>query len=215
MDKNNPLKIIELEKLDVYFEDKPIVIGGMAMEYYGTRKHGDDVDNPSSPKYINNEYNIALYTFNQEEKIWYWAGQLEKVEVITYEKAMEVYNIYKQRGWFEEMKNDIYLVNGNIIVEDIYHNVKFNMRFKKENIVNRFLTKFDENEKVKTSRVEFMDINRGLSIGNSPIKIIENDDDENNDFDEGKIDRIKRRTIESEKEYENRHKKIQKSFFFT
>jgi hypothetical protein len=44
MDKNNPLKIIELEKLDVYFEDKPIVIGGMAMEYYGIRKHGDDVD---------------------------------------------------------------------------------------------------------------------------------------------------------------------------
>ena len=44
MNKNNPLSIIELNKLDVSFEDKPIVIGGMAMEYYGIRKHGDDID---------------------------------------------------------------------------------------------------------------------------------------------------------------------------
>ena len=44
MDKNNPLSLIELNKLDVYFEDKPIVIGGMAMEYYGLRKHGNDID---------------------------------------------------------------------------------------------------------------------------------------------------------------------------
>ena len=44
MGKNNPLSLIELNKLDVYFEDKPIVIGGMAMEYYGLRKHGNDID---------------------------------------------------------------------------------------------------------------------------------------------------------------------------
>jgi len=44
VDKNNPLSLIELNKLDVYFEDKPIVIGGMAMEYYGLRKHGNDID---------------------------------------------------------------------------------------------------------------------------------------------------------------------------
>jgi len=44
VDKNNPLSIIELNKLDVCFEDKPIVIGGMAMEYYGLRKHGNDID---------------------------------------------------------------------------------------------------------------------------------------------------------------------------
>ena len=44
MNKNNSLNIIDLNKLDVCFEDKPIVIGGMAMEYYGLRKHGNDID---------------------------------------------------------------------------------------------------------------------------------------------------------------------------
>jgi len=37
-------KLINLEKMEIIFEDKPIVVGGMAMEYYGIRKHGDDID---------------------------------------------------------------------------------------------------------------------------------------------------------------------------
>jgi hypothetical protein len=44
MIKNNPLGIIDLHKLDITFNDKPIIVGGMAMEYYGIRKHGDDID---------------------------------------------------------------------------------------------------------------------------------------------------------------------------
>jgi hypothetical protein len=35
---------IDLSEIDIIFEDKPIVVGGMAMEYYGIRKHGDDID---------------------------------------------------------------------------------------------------------------------------------------------------------------------------
>ena len=42
--KDNPLDIIDLRKLDIKFNDKPIIVGGMAMEYYGIRKHGDDID---------------------------------------------------------------------------------------------------------------------------------------------------------------------------
>jgi hypothetical protein len=30
--------------LDITFSDKPIIFGGMAMEYYGIRNHGDDID---------------------------------------------------------------------------------------------------------------------------------------------------------------------------
>jgi hypothetical protein len=41
---NNSLDIIDLQKLDITFNDKPIIVGGMAMEYYGIRKHGDDID---------------------------------------------------------------------------------------------------------------------------------------------------------------------------
>lgn len=35
---------IPLEKLDYQFQDKPLLIGGLAMEYYGLRKSGADID---------------------------------------------------------------------------------------------------------------------------------------------------------------------------
>ena len=35
---------INIEKLGYKFLDKPVIFGGLAMEYYGLRKHGDDVD---------------------------------------------------------------------------------------------------------------------------------------------------------------------------
>jgi hypothetical protein len=44
LNKNNPLEIINLKELEIIFDDKPIIVGGMAMEYYGIRKHGDDID---------------------------------------------------------------------------------------------------------------------------------------------------------------------------
>jgi hypothetical protein len=35
---------IPVEKLAYQFQDKPLLIGGMAMEYYGLRKTGADID---------------------------------------------------------------------------------------------------------------------------------------------------------------------------
>ena len=35
--KNNPLDIIDLNKLDITFNYKPIIVGVMAMEYYGIK----------------------------------------------------------------------------------------------------------------------------------------------------------------------------------
>jgi hypothetical protein len=33
-----------LERIDVTLQAKPVVYGGLAMEYYGLRPHGDDID---------------------------------------------------------------------------------------------------------------------------------------------------------------------------
>lgn len=35
---------IELSCLNVSFSSKPLIFGGLAMEYYGLRKHGSDID---------------------------------------------------------------------------------------------------------------------------------------------------------------------------
>lgn len=35
---------INIQRLEYEFLDKLVIIGGLAMEYYGLRKHGDDID---------------------------------------------------------------------------------------------------------------------------------------------------------------------------
>jgi hypothetical protein len=46
MDKKNMLLTskIDLSSLDISFTKKPVIIGGLAMEYYGIRECGDDID---------------------------------------------------------------------------------------------------------------------------------------------------------------------------
>lgn len=36
--------IIDFSKIGIVFQDKPLIVGGLAMEYHGVRKHGDDID---------------------------------------------------------------------------------------------------------------------------------------------------------------------------
>jgi hypothetical protein len=36
--------IIDFSKIGIVFQDKPPIAGGLAMEYHGARKHGDDID---------------------------------------------------------------------------------------------------------------------------------------------------------------------------
>jgi len=36
--------MINIQRLGYDFLDKPVLVGGLAMEYYGLRKHGDDID---------------------------------------------------------------------------------------------------------------------------------------------------------------------------
>ena len=44
MDELELERTIDIQRLGVEFLDKPVIVGGLAMEYYGLRKHGEDVD---------------------------------------------------------------------------------------------------------------------------------------------------------------------------
>ena len=44
MDELELETIIDIQRLGYNFLDKPVIVGGLAMEYYGLRKHGADVD---------------------------------------------------------------------------------------------------------------------------------------------------------------------------
>lgn len=53
---------IGLEKLDYKFKYKPLLIGGKAMEYYGLRKAGEDIDFVVHP--IDHEVLVDKYPSN-------------------------------------------------------------------------------------------------------------------------------------------------------
>lgn len=39
-----PETTIDIQKPGYQFIDKPVIVGGLAMEYYGLRDHGDDIN---------------------------------------------------------------------------------------------------------------------------------------------------------------------------
>jgi hypothetical protein len=157
-------------------------------------------------KHIGKIYNILLYTRNSDTKEWHWVGQIDKVEVISENEAKNIFEEYKKRMWLDEMKNDIDLKGGNI--NEMNKLGYFNIRYKKENVVYRKLKLFDENEKVSSARIEFMNISEIIHKEDCDIKITGE-----NGVDRDSKDRCKRRTSEGEKEIELRHDKIKDSFF--
>ncbi len=44
MEESQLEQVINIGRLRYEFLDKPVIVGGLAMEYYGLRKHGDDID---------------------------------------------------------------------------------------------------------------------------------------------------------------------------
>ena len=58
---------VELSSLNVSFSSKPLIFGGLAMEYYGLRKHGGDID----PLVTNKDYQLLSNRYPAERiDVW-------------------------------------------------------------------------------------------------------------------------------------------------
>lgn len=81
--------------------------------------------------YEGNIFDVVLYTINGETKQRYFIGEIDNVEVLTEEQAEQVYSHYEERGWLDEMEQQI--INKNIN-PDGFSNWKglslFNIRFR-------------------------------------------------------------------------------------
>lgn len=98
--KNCIEKIINLSLFGISFSSKPLVVGGLAMEYYGLRKCGDDIDLIIS----NNDYQI-IATKYPEYKIDTWGDlgiRLNGYELLRSISRLD-YNFYSE-GAFEYEK---------------------------------------------------------------------------------------------------------------
>lgn len=59
-------------------------------------------------KYEGKLFNLVLYTRDADTNQDYWVTTLNNVEVISPEEAEQVLEYYKSKGWYDEMKNDLF-----------------------------------------------------------------------------------------------------------
>lgn len=54
-------------------------------------------------KYLGCTYDISFYTIDGVTKLRWWLGEILNVQVIESEESRKVYNVYKRKGWLNEM----------------------------------------------------------------------------------------------------------------
>ncbi len=83
------------------------------------------------------QFDISLYTRNDDEKQYFWVGTLKDVEIIDRDTAEWVLSEYKNRGWYDLMKTHLKNLN---LQADLLDNFKpgkapiFNIKFKWEQV---------------------------------------------------------------------------------
>lgn len=169
--------------------------------------------------YIDMDIDILLYTVNSETKLKYWVGKLENVKVISRKESSSAYKLYRQKGWLDEMKQDLGSINleSNLLNEFITESEIFNIKFKVDDLQNSI---FEKPIPAKTSDPRLKgdwyvlyhlpdkesgdlnsEIKSGFDFNTGSLA--------SNDEEETKI----KKTFESkEVEYQNKHKKIQNRF---
>jgi len=80
-------------------------------------------------KYEGKIFDLFLYTRNCKTKQSYWVTTLKNVEVLMPEEAEEVLNYYKKKGWYDEMKADLYNLNLDSNQIDTWALTIFNIKF--------------------------------------------------------------------------------------
>ena len=154
MDKSKILETIDLNKLEISFFDKPIVVGGMAMEYYGMRKHGEDIDFIVSnrdylqleAKYRNfrkdmwGDFGIRVNEYELFRSMWKFDYQYFNIGAIEFDeyKIISIDMLFRMKVFAmdsgEKHKNDIELLK-NYFMQ--FQNKEWNDYMNKN--INRYL----------------------------------------------------------------------------
>lgn len=65
-------------------------------------------------KYVNQSFNISLYSINGDSKSRWWVGRIKELKVIPPEESSEIYSIYKKKGWLKEMEQQLVSVGADV-----------------------------------------------------------------------------------------------------
>jgi hypothetical protein len=121
---------LDLAKLGVAFTTKPLIIGGLAMEYYGLRQHGSDIDfmisfedyNALAARYPDKrkdswgDLGVVVHGFEMFRTIWKLdyaffaedAIEFDRYKVLSIEKLLFIKVLSMKAG--EKHRNDIDLI---------------------------------------------------------------------------------------------------------
>lgn len=83
-------------------------------------------------------YDISLYTIKSEgnKKIRYWLGEIIQAETVGAEESKRILKLYKEKGWYNEMKEQLKAVGADTAEFDkITKDDFFIIKFKPENLI--------------------------------------------------------------------------------
>ncbi|WED29901.1 hypothetical protein L3V77_21070 [Vibrio sp. DW001] len=82
-------------------------------------------------KYLDQVFDVSLYSINSDTKQRWWLGEIKNLEVVSAEESKRVYKKYKKNGWYKEMVAQLNLVGANIeefkkfVTADIFSVVRY------------------------------------------------------------------------------------------
>jgi len=83
-----------------------------------------------SDRHVNKNYNISLFTINNLNKRYY-VGEIKNVNCISKQESKRISEIYREKGWLKNMRNDVAKVGADTIkFDEINPRDLFNIRFK-------------------------------------------------------------------------------------
>ena len=65
-------------------------------------------------KYIDQKFNISLYSINDATKERWWIGEIRNVIVTTPKESKSIHKIYKQNNWLKEMEAQLQEVGADV-----------------------------------------------------------------------------------------------------
>lgn len=80
--------------------------------------------------YVGKNFRVWLYTIDAGTKQRFWVGEIKKITVISTDKENEIKDVYRQRGWLDQMRMDLVEcgLDPNLL------NLNFNIKFETKDI---------------------------------------------------------------------------------
>ena len=159
-------------------------------------------------KHVNQVYTISLYTIFNNKK--FFIGKIKNAFCISKKESVEIYDIYKDNGWFQEMIEQLKLAGVDSkslknIPPEIFVNLKF--KFKDVEYFDLNMEISDEDINVTTTRYKLLDKKNDFILIKS-VELLE----EEEDLSEGKEKSIelRKRILSGSVEYDPYHDKMQR-----